>query len=286
MVNALWAALVVTVSLSLAIVVYHPDQQVLDKTGWALVEAIDVARAAQRLDRVSLFLVDNQEITQPFDGAPWATSLAGHEGIDVTVLSGHGNLGYGCGHNLAIAASDCDYHLVLNPDAFLAPDALLEALGYLAQHPQVALLSPASRRLSGEVEYLCKRYPSLIDLGLRGFSPSFLRALCATRLARYAYQDETDAGEVFEPVLVSGCFMLGRTTTFRAVGGFCDDYFMYFEDFDLSLRMASQGLLVHVPAVRIVHAGGGAARKGWRHRALFMRSAFTFYRKHGLRIGL
>jgi hypothetical protein len=37
----------------------------------------------------------------------------------------------------------------------------------------------------------------------------------------------------------------------------------------------------YVPSVKIVHHGGGAARKGARHLALFARSAVRFYRKHG-----
>jgi len=37
----------------------------------------------------------------------------------------------------------------------------------------------------------------------------------------------------------------------------------------------------YVPTVRIIHYGGGAARKGWRHIDSFVRSGMRFYRKHG-----
>jgi len=33
--------------------------------------------------------------------------------------------------------------------------------------------------------------------------------------------------------------------------------------------------------VRIVHHGGGAARKGWRHVLRFTTSAVRFFNKHG-----
>jgi hypothetical protein len=39
----------------------------------------------------------------------------------------------------------------------------------------------------------------------------------------------------------------------------------------------------YLPAMRAVHHGGGAARKGWRHVAWFARSAARFFGKHGWR---
>ena len=78
-----------------------------------------------------------------------------------------------------------------------------------------------------------------------------------------------------------------RTTpslqAFDAVKGFDEDFFLYFEDYDLSLRLASRGHLSYQPAVRIVHHGGFAARKGWRHLRLFAASALRFFSRHGWR---
>ena len=84
-------------------------------------------------------------------------------------------------------------------------------------------------------------------------------------------------------LLASGCFMLVRTAAFQSVGGFNDKYFLYFEDFDLSIRLGSQGRLVFNPAIQIVHHGGYAARKGLQHMKYFIRSGLTFFRDHGWR---
>jgi GT2 family glycosyltransferase len=59
---------------------------------------------------------------------------------------------------------------------------------------------------------------------------------------------------------------------------------MYFEDFDLSLRLGRIADIAYVPQVHITHSGGGAAKKGWTHRRLFMRSALTFFRDHGWKL--
>jgi GT2 family glycosyltransferase len=85
------------------------------------------------------------------------------------------------------------------------------------------------------------------------------------------------------PLLASGCFMLVRTEALRAAGGFNDRYFLYFEDFDLSLRLGGQGRLIFNPAMRIVHHGGYAASKGNQHVRYFLRSGLTFFNQHGWR---
>jgi GT2 family glycosyltransferase len=77
--------------------------------------------------------------------------------------------------------------------------------------------------------------------------------------------------------------MLAPTPALRAVGGFDERYFLYFEDFDLSLRLGEHGRLVFEPAMRIVHHGGYAARKGLRHVRYFLRSGIRFFNDHGWR---
>jgi hypothetical protein len=68
------------------------------------------------------------------------------------------------------------------------------------------------------------------------------------------------------------------------VGGFSARYFLYFEDFDLSLRFHRLADIAYVPSVRITHGGGNAARKGGAHQRLFIRSALTFFRTHGWKL--
>jgi GT2 family glycosyltransferase len=67
----------------------------------------------------------------------------------------------------------------------------------------------------------------------------------------------------------------------KRLGGFDPRYFLYFEDFDLSLRTPQHARIAYVPSVRIVHHGGGAARKGLRHVRLFLTSAIRFFDQHG-----
>jgi GT2 family glycosyltransferase len=83
--------------------------------------------------------------------------------------------------------------------------------------------------------------------------------------------------------VMSGAFVLARRDAVDRTGGFDPRFFLYFEDFDWSVRLNEVARNAFVPSVSIVHHGGGAARKGWRHVAWFIGSGFRFYTKHGWR---
>ena len=270
------------VSLSASIVTYAPDLPLLATVLEHLGRALDHARQRGRLGGARLMVVDNGPGRNGRESLHRVLEAAALP-MTVAVLSGHGNVGYGAGHNLALQQSDADLHLILNPDVFLDADALSAGLEFLAAHPEAGLMAPAAWDQAGRRQYLCKRYPTALDLALRGFAPASLRQCFQNRLDRYEWRDRDEDAVQWDPPIASGCFMLCRRAALAQVGGFQPDYFLYFEDFDLSLRLATVTRLVYVPTVRIVHHGGHAARKGFRHIGLFLRSATLFFHRHGWR---
>lgn len=295
--------------LDIAIVTYAPDLKLLMTVLERLGQALHHAGQQGLVNEARLVLVDNGP------GTRWREPLrqvlkdaALPAGVEL--LSGHGNVGYGAGHNMALRwlvesgksnptccaspllEDDRDwkgersmdaYHLILNPDVLLEEDALSEGLAFLAAHPEAGLVTPAVLGNDGHRQYLCKSYPTVLDLALRGFAPAGLRRIFQTRLDRYELRDQIGDTVFWDPPIVSGCFILASRTDLDRVEGFRPDYFLYFEDFDLSLRLAAVTRLVYVPTVRIVHFGGHAARKGMRHIGLFLRAAVLFSNRHGWR---
>lgn len=194
------------------------------------------------------------------------------------------NRGFGVAHNRAQRDAAEDYLLILNPDVELEPEALREGLAWLLTSAATVAVNPRCSRPDGEPEYLCKRYPTVLDLFLRGFGGSYLRRRFRRRLARYEYRDRAAAEAPWIAELISGACLLCRRQAFHACDGFDPGFFLYFEDFDLSLRLAMHGELRCLPAMGVVHHGGEAARKGWRHRYWFIASAARFFRRHGWRL--
>lgn len=199
------------------------------------------------------------------------------------ILRGQGNVGFGRAHNLVLPEAG-EFHLILNPDVVLHPGALLESLSFLDQNPDCGLVTPHATWPNGERQFLCKRYPAILDLALRGFAPSFIKNLFSRRLAKYEMREETQKDVYWDPPIVSGCFMLFRGQLLKQIGGFDPRFFLYFEDFDLSIRTSNVSRIAYVDKVRITHAGGHAARKGMHHIKLFAKAAVEFYRLHGIRL--
>jgi GT2 family glycosyltransferase len=272
-------------SLQISIVTYRPDVKLLERCLRKLALAIGAAREDGALRTVHLALIDNSEDREIAEGViKLGKTRFADSGVHVTYLHGHANIGYGAAHNLVLHGTGSDYHLVLNPDVELAPDALANAVCWLDDHPDVGALAPFAQRPDGTREYLCKRYPAVFDLFLRGFAPRFVRAMFRKRLERYEMRDVMDSeppSDVIGIPALSGAFMLVKRAAIDATGGFDPKFFLYFEDFDWSVRLNQVTRTVCVPTVHIGHYGGGAARKGMRHIYLFVTSGLRFYGRHG-----
>jgi GT2 family glycosyltransferase len=271
--------------LTVSVVVYRPDLSALHDTLASLAEAVAEGCRADVIGGAALDLVDNGSPDQEAALETLRSELAARlPGGRVRLLRGHGNVGYGRGHNLSILPGSAEYHLVLNPDVLLGRDALVEAMRFLDANPDVAMVAPQVVGSDGERQFLCHRYPSVGILFLRGFGPAWLRRLFRGALDRYEMRDVIGTEVVKGIPFASGCFMLARANWLRRVGGFSPAFFVYFEDNDLCLRIREAGTIAFVPSVRIVHHGGGAARKGLTHIRLFVRGAWTFFSRHGWKL--
>ncbi|MCF7696437.1 glycosyltransferase family 2 protein [Mycetohabitans rhizoxinica] len=267
--------------ISVSIVTYRQPLEVLRNTLTSLGAALRRLEGLKGLATqpyAMLTLVDNGTDLHNLD---YKSALADFN-IKVSVLSGHGNIGYGQGHNLAINGAKSRFHLILNPDVEIDEDAFWNAINFLDKHADVGLITPLIVGGDGAQQYLCRRYPTVTDLLLRGFAPPALKRWFDYRLANYELREILNSRDVvWDPPIVSGCFMLFRTDILKKLGGFDRRYFLYFEDYDLSLRTHAVARIAYVPSVRIVHHGGGASRKGAKHIGMFAQSAFKFYRRFG-----
>ncbi|UKL13923.1 glycosyltransferase [Dissulfurimicrobium hydrothermale] len=270
--------------LSISIVTYAADLHLLQKTIKSLSRAVKYAKRQGLLDHAVLVLVDNG----PGGGLDvflrgglhriWPYSLKSVRPFK--------NVGFGVGHNMAlkeIASSSTDYHLILNPDVIMEESALSNALLYMTKHPETGCLTPYASWPDGSRQYLCKGYPSIFTLFLRGFAPKPFAAPFARRLADYELRGVTEQSDIDTIKIASGCFMLCRRRALDEIGGFSNRFFLYFEDFDLSLRLSRNWRIAYVPSVRIIHFGGRSSLKGLRSIVMFVRSAATFFNMHGWR---
>ncbi len=263
--------------LTISCVTFASNPDVLRDTLISLAHACLCAHEDGLLERVDLYLIDNgpdeknlSTLTQLKNDLP---KVFNH----IHLITGHGNIGYGCGHNLAIHQVASDYHLIINPDVINDVKNIVIAIEYMEQHRNVGLLAPDAFCPDGSRQYIAKRQPEIIVLLARacGFKPKW--KWLKRKMDRYEYRDLIPANSPIEIELASGCYMFCRTSTLQKVKGFDPKYFMYFEDFDLSKKIKIFSNISHLPNLQIVHAGGGAARKGFSHIFNFFKSLCQFF---------
>lgn len=260
--------------LTISLVAYKPDFVILRRS------LLSIEQALYNIN-TTMTVVDHSPTPELGSNSDIFKGL----NFSVEVISDPRNPGFGAGHNHQLSVLDNQhYHLILNPDLDVAPDALTTALAFMDAHPQCGLLTPFATWGDGQVQRLCKRYPTVLDLLLRGFAPAFVKRVFQKRLDAYEMAEQLNSQNVlWDPPIVSGCFMLFRADVLKQLMGFDPRFFLYFEDFDISLRAGKISRIAYVPQVKVVHHGGHASRKGWRHIWMFGRSMVTFFNIHGWR---
>lgn len=191
------------------------------------------------------------------------------------------NVGFGKAHNLAISrAKNCDYHLVMNPDVYFNNNVITELIQYLDNHQYVGLVTPKISSPNGAIQYLCKRYPNVGTLFVRRFVPKVFQFPFQRKLDWYEMRD-ISYDQIIEVPIVSGCFMLLRKKYLDEIGYFDENLFMYFEDYDLTIRMSQKYKTILYPNVNIYHYWTRGAHKSIKLALIFAQSAFYFFGKHG-----
>lgn len=221
-------------------------------------KAAETARRAMQGLEGAITIVDNaspdgsaQAIAQAIDDRGWQQG-----GTPVRLIRSPVNGGFGAGNNLGAAAglpdgTAPDLLFLLNSDAFPEPGAIRVLADHLAANPGTAIAGSAVRGEDDIPHRTAFRFPSIpgeFEAAIR-FGP------VSRLLARHIVAPPPP--EATGPVdWVAGCAMMIRTPVFRALGGFDEGYFLYFEETDLCLRAARAGWRTDfVPASRVVHLG-------------------------------
>ena len=158
------------------------------------------------------------------------------------------------------------------------PSTIEGLLHKAASDPSIGLLMPKIVYPNGDTQHLCKLIPSPKDLILRRFIPSdTIKKKLENRyeLRFFSYNEEAEI-----PIL-SGCFMMIRTSVLKTVGGFDERYFMYLEDVDLCRRISDISRLVYYPKVSIVHNYEKGSYKNKKLLIYHVKSAIKYFNKWG-----
>jgi GT2 family glycosyltransferase len=207
-----------------------------------------------------------------FDGCGEMLAL---EFPDVVFIQSQENIGFGRANNLGFEKAVGEALLLLNPDTEVLPGAIEVLLAELQRLPVAGIVGPrllnSDRSLQTSVQALPRPFR-------QAFDSEFLRRLLWP-MQLWAPPTDFVPRETIEIEAYSGACMMMWAETFRKVGGFSPQYFMYAEDVDLCLKVRRAGARIyHTPFARVVHHGGGSSSsQGSSFSAVMMREALHTY---------
>lgn len=194
------------------------------------------------------------------DAAALRRLIAGQD--RVTLIESSTNLGFGAAANRAVAslqAADDDVIWILNPDTIAHPGAIRELLRTMARRNEHVVVSPL---------ILHSRAAQPNTVWYAGGDTDTGRGRTTHHLIG---KNADDIGsEEFKTRFMTGAAPMMRMNTWKVLGGFPEDLFLYWEDVALSLNAADRGVdLVVSPCARIQHVEGGSTGSSRGRSATF-----------------
>ena len=220
------------------------------RTGPVLFAAIDSVLSPAQEAVSELILIDNgnpPEVIVELTQRAVADSR-------LSLISGHGNVGFARGCNIGAARARGRYLLLLNPDCCLglgAVPTLLAEADVLGESWMIGcrVLNADRSDQRGSRRSLLTPYTAFVEVfRLYRLVPPFFNH------HRLNHHESPLPDRSVRMPAVSGACMLMPIATYHAIGGMDEGYFLHVEDLDLCLRLHRSGVPVYfVPYVEAVH---------------------------------
>jgi len=243
---------------------------VLNYNGEHLLPACLDSLALQKDADLEVIIADNNSS----DGS---ASLVAEKYPQVKFLALDKNYGFSGANNFALRdalARGFDFALLLNNDTFADPYMVAEMIAMMESDPRVAVVCP-------KIFFALK--PDTLWYAGGGFNFWTGR----TQHRGWKQVDRGQFDDRLEITQATGCAMMVRCNAMRKVGFLDEQFFIYAEDVDWSLRFAEHGhLLRFAPKARLWHIDGATnvkvLGKGSEERRQFLstRNMIFVARKH------
>ena len=257
------------IKLSISIVTYN-NRKIINKCLESLINYLP-----KDID-VSFYVIDNASN----DGTYESLEVFEKKYKIINIRKMPHNLGYGRAHNTILGELESDYHLYCNPDIIAKNDFIKPLIETINTDKRIGLVVPKVIDLSGNPQFLSRRYPGVSDLILRR-SPTIFKKLFKEKLGHYEMND-IDSSINVEVPCASGALVFCRTADLKMINGFDSRYFLYFEDFDMTRKFQKNSYkTIYTPTSIVFHEGGFASRKSLKIALIHIMSAIKYFQKWG-----
>jgi len=168
------------------------------------------------------------------------------------------NVGFGKANNQGIEIAKGEFVFLLNSDAFLTSNGLLEFVNFMRMPGNEKVAFCGAALFTGREDTIVSygNFPTLLE----AFS-----SIGFYLLYKNYYVENISAGvtnrsqEIRQVDYINGADIFIRKSCLDAHGAFDRDFFLYFEETELAFRMHQKGYVAYMlPDVRIIHLGNGS----------------------------
>ena len=221
-------------------------------------------------DEIEIIIVDNASADDSY--------LFAENKTGVKLIKSKINLGFAKACNIGVNSANAKYILLLNPDTLVKTDTLQLSLSFLENNPQYSVLGVKQITSDTKVQRSCCRIPTFKTAfnafsGLNKVSASLFPSF---KMTEWSHDENRVVGHVI------GSFLMMEKSVWLDVGGMDEDYFLYYEDIDLSARLGySQKKIFYFAGAEIIHVGGGTSKQIKSQRLFYsLRSRLIYVGKH------
>lgn len=198
---------------------------------------------------------------------------------EVKIIKQKINIGFAAGCNRGASEGKAEYLLFLNPDILITENSILGVLNFYESRKQSEKIGVVGIRLyntDGSIGISFSIFPRIYHF--------IFQILGLHKL--FTLLSPLRKGELLiQPTIVdqiTGAFYFISRKTFENFSGFDEQFFVYYEELDLNLRLNRNGYTSYtLPSVTAFHYGGGCSEyNSSKSLAYNMASRIKFYRKN------
>ena len=190
------------------------------------------------------------------------------------------NVGYGAGCNRGVEKAKGKYLFFLNPDTVVQSGAIEELIWFLENNEDVGISAPLLLD-KDKKQYSFQGTDELTPLTAI-FAFSFINKFWPNNpISKKYWLVDWDKKSPREIAVVPGTALMIRRVVFRKVGGFDENFFLYFEESDLCKRVRKAGWKIFFqPKAKVIHFWGKSGEGKKENKKIFRESRFYFLKKH------
>lgn len=209
--------------------------------------------------KIQVIVVDNASSDGSVEAIGKILKQVQDDGVETELITSKENTGFSKGNNIGIAKAKGDYILLLNSDALVKENTLIDCLQYFNQNQDCDVLGPKLIFGDGSFQPSAGNLPTALNIiywilgislipGIKkytnSFHPNYSRFFARERRVGW----------------VSGAFFMAKKEVFEKCEGLDENIFMYLEEVELCRRIAKAGFQIwYVPKITVTHLHGASS---------------------------